>query len=230
MVSYEHKVKNIYLGNPERIPWDDVLLYLKLNSTTTNTDEIGTYTWTVQNVTYDSVGAYFNWNSRLYWNANLPDCTNVTIAFRWKFTYTSQNNDIWYIFFDGSNADAYDFCIGVRKNWKISLWKKRSSSEWESVITSTQTIDDTKYYCIVAVWDPNSISLYVNNQPAWSVSIAWNSNVWYHYYPCIWSLRDWKDTKYWYKWYLSNFVYSNKSWNQEERNDYYQWTKHIFDV
>ena len=212
-------------------PGSDVLLYLKLNSTTTNTDEIGTYTWTAQDVTYDSKWAYFNWtSSRLLWNQNLPDCQEVTIAFRWKFTYSWQQ-DPWFIFFDWDSTWWYDFWIWPNTS-QMMFWKKERNDR-PSYLTPTKTIDNTKYYCIITVWDSTWIYFYVDNESAWSISRSWITNVGYHYLPCIWALKDssstsWSSNRNRFKWYLSHFVYSNKAWNQTDRNSYYQLTKKHF--
>lgn len=212
-----------------RAPGSDVLFYLPLNSSTTTTDIIWNYSWTWNNVTYDSIWAYFNWtNAKIRATSYLPDNASATVAFRCKCT-PSQMSYRWWILFDWNSTGWHDFWVWfLYSSWTNYL---HIATKWDSIEAdlSLWNWDTTKYNCVIVTFWDWKVTCYVNSVQTWSVNISnGNCNVWYHYYPTIWNLLDsWTSwaTNQWYKWYIWHIAYSNKVWDSSERLQYYSWLR-----
>jgi len=218
MTSYEHKVKNIYLGGPWWSPGENTIAYYpfkedfddKVWSRTLTTSWCTISQW-VLNIDYDSsyiqlsqwiAGSTLTINVRYYYWAN-------SSSRQWNrnclFSYDTEEEHACF----PANTDQWHTI------WNVWYYHNRSFTNWDTTLTLQNR------YNIVITKNWTNEKIYINGVCALDSNSSFNNNS----YPVnfIWSCATNKPEAA--QWKLSEVIFESKERTAQEVTDYFNQTK-----
>lgn len=229
MVSYEHKVKNIYLGDDSWSPWSDTMLYLKFNNNLNDSswkNHTVTNSWTI---TYSQNPSAVTLSDSYLTSSSFDNLTHDwTVNIRCKL-------DSW----TSGNAEHL-FSIGSASNNRcIFLWVATGTTSWQpqgalqyaryanDKYTAWNLVTLNKRYNIVYTYDYTNkkACAYVNwikvlDDTFWTNYDLWNTNLY------IWTNAVQPNYAQWkVHWNLSEYIIESKVWSQQEITKYFKKTR-----
>ena len=223
MVSYEHKLKNAYLGAPNSWwkPWADTLLYMPLDWDLLDyswNNNNWTAIWTIQFQTiWNKQYAYFNNNSAIQL-ITIPVWTWNPSAFTQSCRFKTNSNWRWCMheFWSRSNNSRskvwfYDNWYPIQDRYGVGydlyMWSVTTSVLWNTRIHVIYTYNNWNH------------QFYINWSLRWTAT--GNLNISWTTYRYIWT-----NSGSWYAWYaMSENIFESKVWTQQEISDYFNKTK-----
>lgn len=225
MTSYEHKVKNIYLGEPWWSPGENTMLYIPFKN---DLDNHSPQSYSLVSSSSVSITT-LSWLKCATFSdgfLTFPD-TNIlnwvyTISLWRKLTENSWNTPFCYVGKWTWNQNRY------YSFWEWGSPYRMRSSYWDNdlqVNLSTPTFPTGWEYLVTTVDSNNLWTLYKNATSLWTKDFwTWrNVSSWYLY---VWADSAAISTSWTrYTWYLSEVIIESKTRTAQEISDYYELTK-----
>lgn len=225
MASYEHKIKNIYLGDDSWSPNEDTMLYVPMKEDlldhSLNTVNITNNWISLDNTILSNMWVwYFKWSSedRLEFSWIEFWTNDFTISWREKTLWNS--NSQWTRFSTMYNSWSNWAGLLVWYQWTNlyawTWWGSWNIINWQQVFSSTT---NTRVHRVLTKeW--GNWKIYRNNVLFWSATGS--GSVWYST-EVIWNYRPWDKNPFY--WYMSDFIIEKKAWSQQEITKYYKKTR-----
>lgn len=230
MVSYEHKVKNIYLGEPWWSPGENTVLYMPFNNDLLDHSN-NNIQFTNTNTVLENNTAYFNGSANLI-NSSFTTYLNqapFTCSVRVK---SKTFNDGWWI------VSATKWSYSTRNWWNIAQiynnWNKYRAemtawwssatrqiftlmnlNEWD-LLTYVKTTTELKFYKNAVLVDSQSANTgnFQNEFSIWQW--RWNTS----------NTSEWK----YFNWWMSELILESKGRTAEEIENYYNQIKSNYGI
>lgn len=233
------ELKNAYIGEYiPRQPWANTIAYYPLES------DGNDYSGNWHNLTWNSTPSYWVswwtksvvnlWGNKLWRITNLSwTFTNYTFNVWCKISWTGTWQEIFdcynwngsvvansaYFGYNSSEVSQSDFFY-QRRPWgwtanygKVYWTSNRSTNTWYNVcLTSTSS-----WIKIFLNWTEIA-----NGNTTWAiVAESWHNSLWWRYDNSTSPAQN----KNFFNWYLSEFIFENKTWTATEVLNYYNWIK-----
>jgi hypothetical protein len=243
------KIKHIYvwenLVRPVWKPWNNTIFYYPLE-TNINDYSWNNRNWTIQvwSLSYTTSWwtknvAQFNWNTIF----SIPNIAWTYSTYTFNVWCKPTSTNTWQEFFSniwtGNTNNVYS-----NFNWtayELGWWKRDFAFQyrpngWSNTYQNlywTVNRDINTWYNVCIIWNSSWVKIYLN----WTQIVSWNTN-WtivlnnhtnWQWWTHIWWRYDnnWQYKNYLH-WYLSEFIFENKTWSATEVSDYYNNSKFLY--
>lgn len=212
---FQHEIKNIYIGEVTWKPWENTLVYYKLNWNA-NDESWNGNNGTASNITWDSWGdggcASFNGSNSYISIPSLTTPSNTTINLRTKTTMSAE----WEFIQLSTSTQSLELRI---ISWKarLELWNNPYSPYQ---LTGSKTINDWVRHNICVVKNWTSYTVYVDwvqdttGTSSFSISYT-NNRVWLHT----------NGSSIPFNWLIDNMIIESSVWDSDYITNYYNSTK-----
>ena len=225
MTSYEHKIRNIYLGDNSWSPNEDTMLYVPMKEDLLDhswKNVVLTNGWVSLDTSVANVWVwYFDWNSKINFPSSFFDMStsDFTISFwcrDWAWLWSSH----WSIF---NNQWTKFSSLLLRYQW-TQLYASTREGTWDMFNAVTAfDINQSKWILWTMTRQWSTWKIYKNNILNWSwtnsSSLNYNSSytwvIWWH---------EVANPNY-YIGHISEFIVEKKAREKQEITDYFKKTK-----
>lgn len=215
MVSYEHKVKNIYLGDDSWSPNEDTIAYFPFKEDFD--DKVGNRTLTVNDCTIswwynniNSQSSYMKLSSTIWWS-----------TLTWSVWYYYWDNSTWWwrntLF--AKEGWTYHHVLFPATSSSGTVWNIGFYSS--SFYPSSRILTSWKWYHIVFVKNWTNEKIYVNAELVQDSNSSFDNNS----YPL--GMISNYDTYWnqWAQWKMSELIFESKERSQQEITKYFKKTR-----
>lgn len=232
------KIKRIYvwenLVRPVWKPWSNTIMYLPLEK------DWNDYSGNNHNLTWSWTPAYtISWwtkqvtsfNGSTLWMINSLSWsyTNYTFNVRAKPTSYSNAHLLW-------NANASSWQDNIYLTWchtSYPIWWNHDFGfqyrvwSWSYTVlywTANRTLNAWYNFCVIGssswvTWYVNGTQIFTTSASSAIKLVSWQNDIWWFYRIDQWTKWDY------FNWYMSEFIFENKTWTAQEISEYYNDTK-----